>query len=59
MWWLWIVVAAIALVLLGIALFRSRRGWGPRSGPYRDEQAVGKTMLWIARDERSTGDGGR
>jgi hypothetical protein len=58
MWWLWIVIAAVALVLLGVALFGSRRGWGPRSGPYRDEQAVGKMEFWL-RNERSAADGGR
>lgn len=58
MWWLWIVLAGLALVLLGIALLRSRRGWGRRSGPYRDDQAEGRTALWIAKD-RDTRLGGR
>ena len=58
MWWLWIVLAGLAVLLLGIALFRSRRGWGRRSGPYRDDQAEGRTALWITKD-RDIRQGGR
>jgi hypothetical protein len=58
MWWLWIVLAGLALLLFGIALFRSRRGWGGRSGPYRDDQAEARTTLWITKD-RDTRQGGR
>ena len=57
MLWLWIVLAMALVLLLGIALFRSRRGWGPRSGPYRDDQAVARTLFWITktRDGRQGG----
>lgn len=58
MWWLWIVLAIALVLLLGIALFRSRRGWGPRSGPYRDDQAVARTMFWITKN-RDARQGGR
>jgi hypothetical protein len=58
MWWLWIVLAGLGLLLLGIALFRSRRGWGRRSGPYRDDQAEARTVLWITKD-RDIRQGGR
>jgi hypothetical protein len=50
MWWFWIVLAGLLALLLGIALFRSRRGWGRRSGPYRDDQAEARTVLWITKD---------
>jgi hypothetical protein len=59
MWWLWLVLALVVVLVLGIALFRSRRGWGPRSGPYRDDQAEAKAALGLNRLDRSGGLGGR
>jgi hypothetical protein len=58
MWWLWIVLGAAAFIALVIALYRARRGWGPRTGPYRDDQAAGKAMAGIAK-LRDIGPSGR
>jgi nitrogen fixation-related uncharacterized protein len=56
-WWLWIVVVAVALVALAIALFRSRRGWGPRTGQYRDDQAAANAAVWTIKLPRRPDDG--
>jgi hypothetical protein len=55
MWWIWIVVPAALVLLLGVGLFRSRRGWGPSVGSRADGQAEARTAAWLTRLGRTIG----